>query len=83
MRTGASTASTSKPASRSTSRRTRTCRRRSSGCLHKRPGVALVGLNDREPEWHDLYEIDVATGKRKLVEKNDHEFGGYLADRRV
>jgi dipeptidyl aminopeptidase/acylaminoacyl peptidase len=47
---------------------------------HKRPGIALIGLNDRAPEWHDVYEIDVGTGARKLVEKNDQEFGGYLAD---
>ena len=50
------------------------------GVSHKRPGVALVALNDRVPEWHDLYEIDIANGTRKLVEKNDHEFGGYVAD---
>ena len=37
-------------------------------------------LNDREPEWHDLYEIDVSTGERKLVEKNEQGFAGYLAD---
>ena len=36
----------------------------------KRPGVVAVGLNDREPEWHDLYEIDIATGQRTLIEKN-------------
>jgi dipeptidyl aminopeptidase/acylaminoacyl peptidase len=47
---------------------------------HKRPGVALIGLNDRVPEWHDLYEIDVSSAARKLVEKNDEEFSGYLAD---
>ena len=51
-----------------------------TGLSHKRPGVVLVGLNDRVPEWHDLYEIDVATGARKLIEKNESEFSGYLAD---
>lgn len=45
-----------------------------------RPEVVLIGLNDRKPEWHDLYEIDVATGARKLVEQNDQEFAGYLED---
>lgn len=50
------------------------------GLSHKRPGVVLIGLNDREPEWHDLYEIDVRTGARKLIEKNEQEFAGYLAD---
>lgn len=45
-----------------------------------RPGFVLVGLNDRKPEWHDLYEIGIASGERKLVEQNDQEFGGYLED---
>jgi dipeptidyl aminopeptidase/acylaminoacyl peptidase len=50
------------------------------GASHKRPNAVLVGLNDREPEWHDLYEIDVSSGQRTLVEKNDQQFAGYLAD---
>ncbi len=50
------------------------------GLSHERPGIALVALNDRLPEWHDLYEIDIATGARKLVERNDQEFSGYLED---
>lgn len=45
-----------------------------------RPDVVLVGLNDRKPEWHDLYEIVIATGERKLIEQNDQEFAGYLED---
>ena len=50
------------------------------GLSHKRPNLVLIGLNDREPEWHDLYEIDVSTGQRKLIEKNEGHFAGYLAD---
>jgi len=49
------------------------------GLSHERPGTVLVGLNDRKPEWHDAWEIDIATGERRLVEHNDHEIGGYLA----
>lgn len=50
------------------------------GLSHRRPGVALVALNDRLPEWHDLYEIDIASGERKLIERNDQEFAAYLED---
>lgn len=50
------------------------------GMSHLKPGTVLVGLNDRVPEWHDLYEIDVATGKRTLVLKNESEFAGFTAD---
>jgi dipeptidyl aminopeptidase/acylaminoacyl peptidase len=50
------------------------------GVSHTRPDIVLIGLNDREPEWHDLYEIHVGSGDRKLVEKNEQGFAGYLAD---
>lgn len=50
------------------------------GVSPRRPDVVLVGLNDRKPEWHDLYEIEVATGERRLVEQNDEEFAGYVED---
>jgi dipeptidyl aminopeptidase/acylaminoacyl peptidase len=50
------------------------------GLSHQRPDVALISLNDRKPEWHDLYEVDVTTGTRRLVERNDQEFAGYLED---
>src|SRR5450755_620707 len=53
------------------------------GLSAERPNVALIGLNDRKPEWHDLYEIDVVTAERKLVEQNDQEFAGYLEDLRL
>jgi dipeptidyl aminopeptidase/acylaminoacyl peptidase len=50
------------------------------GLSHERPDVALIALNDRTPEYHDLYEINIASGERKLVERNDREFAGYLED---
>jgi len=50
------------------------------GVSARRPGFVLVGLNDRKPEWHDLYEIEIATGERQLVLQNDQEFGGFLED---
>lgn len=50
------------------------------GTSPDRPNIVLVALNDRLPEWHDLYEVNVTHGERKLVEKNDQEFAGYLED---
>ena len=50
------------------------------GGSHKHPNVILIGLNDRVPEWHDLYEVDVRNGQRKLVEKNEQQFAGYVPD---
>ncbi|TAJ52914.1 MAG: S9 family peptidase [Nevskiaceae bacterium] len=51
-----------------------------NGISHKIPGEILVGLNDRgDHSLHDLYRIDIASGKRKLVEKNPG-FAGYVSD---
>jgi dipeptidyl aminopeptidase/acylaminoacyl peptidase len=35
------------------------------------PREVLVGLNDRDKRFHDLHRVDIATGARKLVQKND------------
>ena len=50
------------------------------GLSHERPDVALVALNERTPEYHDLYEVNVTSGERRLVEQNDQQFAGYLED---
>ena len=47
---------------------------------HSQPGTILVGMNDRDPAWHDLYKVDLATGERTLLEKNDDRIGNYLVD---
>ena len=39
----------------------------------------LVGLNNRDPKWHDVYRLDLATGKLTLVQRNDG-YSGFLAD---
>ncbi len=49
------------------------------GVSEKFPREILVGINDRDPQFYDLYRIDVATGERKLVEKNTR-FAGYVTD---
>ncbi|HEY6125874.1 MAG TPA: S9 family peptidase, partial [Steroidobacteraceae bacterium] len=46
----------------------------------KKPGVVAVGINDRVPEWHDLWEVDLATGKRVLIEQNATEISSYNLD---
>lgn len=37
----------------------------------KFPSEILVGLNNRDPQFHDLYRINVETGESKLVFRND------------
>jgi hypothetical protein len=34
------------------------------------PGTVIVGMNDRDPKWHDLYKVDLATAKRELIAEN-------------
>ncbi|HEY4531092.1 MAG TPA: S9 family peptidase [Luteimonas sp.] len=50
------------------------------GLSERHPGTLLVGMNDRDPAWHDLYRVDLASGQRSLVEKNDQQIAGYMAD---
>ena len=50
------------------------------GLSAERPTIALVGLNDRDPQWHDLFEIDIVTGARARTETNEQGFAGYLED---
>jgi len=45
----------------------------------KFPGQIVVGLNDRDPQLHDLYRIDLATGERTLLMKNER-FAGLMVD---
>ena len=40
----------------------------------------IVGLNDRDPSWHDLYEINITTGERKLIYENIEQISGYIFD---
>ena len=39
----------------------------------------LVGVNNRDARWHDVYSLDLASGKLTLVLQNDG-YAGYLAD---
>jgi dipeptidyl aminopeptidase/acylaminoacyl peptidase len=45
----------------------------------KFPEEILVGLNDRDPQYHDVYRIHIATGERTLVQKNA-EFASITSD---
>ncbi len=47
---------------------------------HRYPEEILVGINDRDQHWfHDVYRINIVTGDRKMVVKNDR-FVGFVAD---
>ncbi|MFB6273916.1 MAG: alpha/beta fold hydrolase [Salinibacter sp.] len=44
------------------------------------PGKIIVGLNDRNPKYHDVYQLDLKTGERTLLYKNDKRIAGWVTD---
>ena len=44
------------------------------------PGEIVVGLNDRNPQYHDVYRIDLATGERTLIRENNASVAGWTTD---
>src|SRR6516165_12278015 len=41
-----------------------------------KPDILYIGLNDRDPRWHDLYELSISTGEKKLLKKNTEQIAG-------
>ncbi|HSQ63336.1 MAG TPA: alpha/beta fold hydrolase, partial [Polyangiaceae bacterium] len=41
-----------------------------AGLSPKKPGQILALLNDRDKRYHDLYVVDLKTGKRTMLQKN-------------
>jgi dipeptidyl aminopeptidase/acylaminoacyl peptidase len=46
---------------------------------HKQAKEILVGLNDRNPQLHDIWRINVESGEKELVQLN-HGVAGFLTD---
>ncbi|MFL6231590.1 MAG: S9 family peptidase [Thermoanaerobaculia bacterium] len=46
------------------------------------PDTIYVGLNDRDPAWHDLYKVRISTGERTLLRKNTERLTGWVFDRK-
>src|SRR5579862_7210825 len=43
------------------------------------PAEILIGLNNRDPKWHDVWRLNVDTGKLSFVYKNTG-YSGFVAD---
>ena len=50
------------------------------GLSHRKPGIVLVGLNDRDPAVFDVWQLDLATGAKTLVAENKDRFSGWISD---
>jgi dipeptidyl aminopeptidase/acylaminoacyl peptidase len=46
---------------------------------YKYPQEIVVGLNNRDPEYHDLYRLNIETGNMTLIQKNT-QFTGFSLD---
>ncbi|NNF06113.1 MAG: prolyl oligopeptidase family serine peptidase [Candidatus Eisenbacteria bacterium] len=44
------------------------------------PGDLIVGINDRNAMYHDVYRVDIATGERELMILNEKEIGFFMFD---
>ena len=55
---------------RATSRRSPACRRSIQELSLDEPDSSRSAINDRDKSWHDLYRIDIRTGKRELLFEN-------------
>jgi len=45
-----------------------------------KPDVLYIGLNDRDPQFHDLYELHISTGQKTLLRKNTERIAGWDFD---
>jgi dipeptidyl aminopeptidase/acylaminoacyl peptidase len=51
-----------------------------AGVSDKYKDRILIGLNNRDPKWHDIYSLELKSGKLTLVLQNDGNYSGFLAD---
>ena len=50
------------------------------GVPKQTPDEIIIGLNDRDPRVHDVYQLDLTTGERTLVYKNDENVASWITD---
>jgi dipeptidyl aminopeptidase/acylaminoacyl peptidase len=46
----------------------------------KTPDVILVGLNDRDATYHDVYKVTISSGDRQLLRRNEQKVGAWIFD---
>lgn len=44
------------------------------------PDQIVIGLNDRNPQAHDVYRLNLNTGERTLLFQNDGKIGNWVTD---
>ena len=49
------------------------------GASYRHPDEYLLGINNRDPRWHDVWRVNVRNGDRELVVQHDR-FAALIAD---
>ncbi len=44
------------------------------------PNEILVGINNRNPQLHDIHRVNISTGEMSLAQENTEGFAGFLSD---
>ena len=44
------------------------------------PDEVLIGVNDRDPQVHDVHRVNILTGESRLVMRNDIGAAGFVSD---
>ena len=44
------------------------------------PNEIVIGLNDRDPQFHDVYRLNLTTGERSLIIQNNENIAGWAFD---
>ncbi len=46
----------------------------------KDPNVMMIGLNNRDPKWHDLYKLEINSGKLTKLSENTDRISSWIFD---
>jgi dipeptidyl aminopeptidase/acylaminoacyl peptidase len=49
----------------------------------KTPNEIIIGLNDRNPQLHDVYRLNIDTGERTLIRQNNENVAVWIFDQDV
>ncbi|MEJ7776730.1 MAG: prolyl oligopeptidase family serine peptidase [Sphingomicrobium sp.] len=47
------------------------------------PDRILIGVNNRDPKWHDIHSLNLATGKLTPVLMNKGDYASFIADQNL
>ena len=50
------------------------------GMPKQTPNQIIIGLNDRDPRFHDVYRLDLTTGERTLLIQNNDNIASWTTD---